>query len=108
MLQNEDSEGHCPAGSKGAEQGEHEGLEDQNHAGKMGEGSCKLKRGKADAVVGMDRTQICWSEKSRSRFQTRIKELTGRRCAVHLFALSFQVTTAQAALSARVQSGWNR
>ena len=55
VLEDEDSEGHCPAGSKGIEQGEGEGLEDEGHAGKMGKGSWKVQRGKADGVIGKGR-----------------------------------------------------
>ena len=38
------------AGSPASMQGEHEGLEDQDHVGKIGEGSWKFQRGKAVGV----------------------------------------------------------
>ena len=52
MLQNEDSEGQRTAGSKGTEQGEGEGVEDQDHAGKMAERIRKFKRSNADGDFG--------------------------------------------------------
>ena len=57
MFQDEDSEGHCPAGSEGTEQGEGEGVEDQDHAGKMAERIRKFKRGKVDVVFGRECVQ---------------------------------------------------
>ena len=55
VFEDEDSKGHCPAGSEGTEQGEGEGVEGQDHAGRRAERIRKFKRGRADGVLGRDK-----------------------------------------------------
>ena len=53
VFEDENSQGHCPAGSKGTEKKKGEGLEDEDYAGKLGKRSWKFKRGRAEGSFGM-------------------------------------------------------